>query len=64
VRPGIIDTDIHAASGDRDRPLKSSEVIPMQRPGRAEEIATAIMWLLSDEASYTTGALLDVTGGR
>jgi NAD(P)-dependent dehydrogenase (short-subunit alcohol dehydrogenase family) len=64
VRPGIIDTDIHAASGDRDRPQKSAEVIPMQRPGRAEEIATAILWLLSDEASYTTGALLDVTGGR
>jgi NAD(P)-dependent dehydrogenase (short-subunit alcohol dehydrogenase family) len=64
VRPGIIDTDIHAASGDRGRPQKSSQVIPMQRPGRAEEIATAILWLLSDEASYTTGALLDVTGGR
>jgi NAD(P)-dependent dehydrogenase (short-subunit alcohol dehydrogenase family) len=64
VRPGIIDTDIHAASGDRDRPRKSAEIIPMQRPGRAEEIATAILWLLSDEASYTTGALLDVTGGR
>ena len=64
VRPGIIDTDIHADSGDRDRPQKSAEVIPMQRPGRAEEVATAILWLLSDEASYTTGALLDVTGGR
>lgn len=64
VRPGIIDTDIHAASGDRDRPQKSADLIPMQRPGRAEEIATAILWLLSDEASYTTGALLDVTGGR
>jgi NAD(P)-dependent dehydrogenase (short-subunit alcohol dehydrogenase family) len=64
VRPGIIDTDIHAASGDRDRPQKSAEVIPMQRPGRAEEIASAIVWLLSDEASYTTGARLDVTGGR
>ena len=64
VRPGIIDTDIHTDSGDRDRPQKSAEVIPMQRPGRAEEVATAILWLLSDEASYTTGALLDVTGGR
>jgi len=64
VRPGIIDTDIHAASGDRGRPQKSAEAIPMQRPGRAEEIAAAIVWLLSDEASYTTGALLDVTGGR
>ena len=64
VRPGIIDTDIHADSGDRNRPQASSSVIPMGRPGRAEEIATAIVWLLSDEASYTTGTLLDVTGGR
>ena len=64
VRPGIIDTDIHADSGDRDRPRKLAEQIPMQRPGRAEEVATAILWLLSDEASYTTGACLDVTGAR
>ncbi len=64
VRPGIIDTEIHAASGDADRPAKAAATIPMQRPGRAEEIAAAIVWLLSDEASYTTGALLDVTGGR
>ncbi|NRF69553.1 SDR family oxidoreductase [Aquincola sp. S2] len=64
VRPGIIDTDIHAASGDRARPQKSAELIPMQRPGRADEVAAAIAWLLSDEASYTTGALMDVSGGR
>lgn len=64
VRPGIIDTDIHAASGDRARPQKSTDLIPMQRPGRAEEVAAAIGWLLSAEASYTTGALLDVGGGR
>jgi NAD(P)-dependent dehydrogenase (short-subunit alcohol dehydrogenase family) len=64
VRPGIIDTDIHAASGDRERPQKSADLIPMQRAGRAEEVAAAIGWLLSDEASYTTGALLDVGGGR
>ena len=64
VRPGIIDTDIHAASGDRQRPQAAAALIPMQRPGRAEEIATAIVWLLSAEASYTTGAILDVGGGR
>ncbi len=64
VRPGIIDTDIHADSGDRDRPQKLADQIPMQRPGRAEEVAAAILWLLSDEASYTTGACLDVTGAR
>jgi len=64
VRPGIVDTDIHAASGDRNRPQAAAAVIPMQRPGRADEIAAAIVWLLSAEASYTTGAILDVGGGR
>jgi len=64
VRPGIIDTDIHAASGDRNRPQAAAAMIPMQRPGSAEEIAAAIVWLLSTEASYTTGAILDVGGGR
>ena len=64
VRPGIIDTDIHAASGDRQRPQAAAALIPMQRPGRAEEVAAAIVWLLSAEASYTTGAILDVGGGR
>ena len=64
VRPGIIDTDIHAASGDRDRPQKASALIPLARPGTADEVAAAIVWLLSDEASYTTGAVLDVGGGR
>lgn len=64
VRPGIIETEIHADSGDPDRAQASAGVIPMQRPGRAEEIAGAIAWLLSDEASYTTGAILDVSGGR
>ncbi len=64
VRPGIIDTDIHADSGDRQRPQAAAASIPMGRPGRAEEVAAAIAWLLSDEASYTTGALLDVGGGR
>ena len=64
VRPGIIDTEIHAASGDRNRPQAAAAMIPMQRPGSADEIATAIVWLLSAEASYTTGAILDVGGGR
>jgi NAD(P)-dependent dehydrogenase (short-subunit alcohol dehydrogenase family) len=64
IRPGIIDTDIHASGGQPERAKQLTPQIPMQRPGRADEIATAILWLLSDEASYTTGAVLDVTGGR
>lgn len=64
VRPGITDTDIHADSGDAGRAAKLAGVIPMQRPGRADEIAAAIVWLLSAEASYTTGAIVDVSGGR
>ena len=64
VRPGIIYTDIHASGGDPDRPQKLKDAIPMKRPGHAEEVAQAILWLLSDEASYVTGTLLDVTGGR
>lgn len=64
VRPGIIDTEIHADSGDARRAHASSGLIPMQRPGTADEIAQAIVWLLSDAASYTTGAVLDVSGGR
>jgi NAD(P)-dependent dehydrogenase (short-subunit alcohol dehydrogenase family) len=64
VRPGIIDTDIHASGGQPDRAHASAALVPMQRPGRADEVAAAIVWLLSDEASYTTGAILDVSGGR
>ena len=64
VRPGIIDTDIHASGGQPDRARQLAPQIPMQRPGTAEEVAAAVMWLMSDEASYTTGALLDVNGGR
>jgi NAD(P)-dependent dehydrogenase (short-subunit alcohol dehydrogenase family) len=64
IRPGIIDTDIHADSGDRQRPQAAAALIPMQRPGTADEIAAAAVWLLSAEASYTTGAILDVGGGR
>jgi NAD(P)-dependent dehydrogenase (short-subunit alcohol dehydrogenase family) len=64
VRPGIIDTGIHADSGEPERAQRSASVIPMQRPGRAEEVAEAIVWLISPQASYTTGTLLDVSGGR
>jgi len=64
VRPGMIDTDIHTTSGDRNRPHAAASSIPMQRPGTADEIAAAVVWLLSADASYTTGAILDVSGGR
>jgi NAD(P)-dependent dehydrogenase (short-subunit alcohol dehydrogenase family) len=64
VRPGIIETDIHASGGQPDRAQKMAPLVPMQRAGRAEEVAAAIVWLLSDEASYSTGAVLDVAGGR
>lgn len=64
VRPGIISTDIHASGGEPNRPERLKEMIPMKRPGNAEEVAEAIMWLLSDSASYITGSILDVTGGR
>jgi NAD(P)-dependent dehydrogenase (short-subunit alcohol dehydrogenase family) len=64
VRPGIIDTEIHIASGDPNRAHESAAVIPMQRPGTALEVAHAIAWLLSDEASYVTGTVVNVTGGR
>ncbi|MCA0244694.1 MAG: SDR family oxidoreductase [Proteobacteria bacterium] len=64
VRPGIIDTEMHASGGAPDRAQAMAPQLPMQRAGRAEEVAAAVLWLLSDEAGYTTGALLDVTGGR
>ena len=64
VRPGIIDTDIHASGGQPDRVAQISPMVPMQRAGSALEVAQAIVWLLSDESSYSTGAVLDVTGGR
>ena len=64
VRPGIIRTEIHLASGDPDRVERIGRTAPLQRPGDPEEVARAIVWLLSDEASYMTGALVDVTGGR
>jgi NAD(P)-dependent dehydrogenase (short-subunit alcohol dehydrogenase family) len=64
VRPGVIDTEIHASGGQPGRAQQLASAIPMQRPGTAEEVANAILWLLSPQASYTTGALLDVGGGR
>ncbi len=64
VRPGIIDTDIHASGGDPDRARQSAGLIPMGRAGTADEVATAILWLLSDASSYSTGTVIDVTGGR
>jgi NAD(P)-dependent dehydrogenase (short-subunit alcohol dehydrogenase family) len=64
VRPGLIETDIHASGGQPDRAQRLGATTPMGRAGRAEEVAAAIVWLLSEEASYTTGAVLDVSGGR
>jgi NAD(P)-dependent dehydrogenase (short-subunit alcohol dehydrogenase family) len=64
VRPGLIVTDIHADSGDANRPERLAGGVPMGRSGSAREVATSIVWLMSDEASYVNGALLDVAGGR
>jgi NAD(P)-dependent dehydrogenase (short-subunit alcohol dehydrogenase family) len=64
VRPGIIRTDIHLVSGDPARVERIGATAALQRAGEAEEVARAILWLLSDEASYMTGALVDVSGGR
>ena len=64
VRPGLIETDIHASGGQPDRARRIGATTPMGRAGRPEEVAEAIVWLLGDGASYTTGAILDVAGGR
>ena len=65
VRPGLIVTDIHASGGEPDRAYTLGATAPMRRPGRPEEVASAICWLLDDAAaSYVTGAMLDVSGGR
>jgi len=64
VRPGIIETDIHASGGQPDRAQQMAPLVPMQRAGSAEEVAQAIVWLMSDASSYTTGAVIDVSGGR
>jgi NAD(P)-dependent dehydrogenase (short-subunit alcohol dehydrogenase family) len=64
VRPGVVYTDIHAAAGEPNRVDRVKGFVPMQRGGQPDEIARAILWLLSNEASYCTGAILDVSGGR
>lgn len=64
VRPGLIETGIHATTGDPDRARKLGSAAPLGRPGKPEEIAEAIVWLLSSASSYVTGSLLDITGGR
>ncbi len=64
VRPGFIHTDIHALGGEPNRIERVKSQVPMQRGGQPEEVAHAILWLLSSEASYVTGAILDITGGR
>ena len=64
VRPGLIDTGIHASGGLPQRAQNLAPEVPMQRAGTAEEVAEAIVWLLGDQASYATGALLDIAGGR
>ena len=64
VRAGFIYTDIHASGGEPERVERVKVMVPMKRGGQASEVAAAIVWLLSDEASYTTGAFIDVTGGK
>lgn len=64
IRPGLIETELHAKGGEPGRADKLAHMVPMKRKGSAEEVAQAIIWLCSDEASYITGSTLDVTGGR
>ena len=64
VRPGIIDTEIHASGGEPGRVHRLAPMVPLKRPGEAREVADAIVWLLGDESSYVSGALVDVSGGR
>jgi len=64
VRPGFIDTEIHASGGEPGRVDRVKAFVPMKRGGQPEEVATAILWLLSDEASYVTGTFIDLAGGR
>ncbi len=64
VRPGVIDTEIHASGGQPDRAARVGATAPLGRPGRAAEVAAGVLWLLGDEASYCTGSILDVAGGR
>jgi NAD(P)-dependent dehydrogenase (short-subunit alcohol dehydrogenase family) len=64
VRPGIVDTGIHAAGGQPDRVSRLAPTVPMGRAGRAEEVAAAVLWLLGEGSGYCTGSVLDVAGGR
>ena len=64
IRAGVIDTDIHASGGEPGRVDRVKQSVPMQRGGTVDEVARAVLWLLSDEASYTTGSFVDVSGGR
>jgi NAD(P)-dependent dehydrogenase (short-subunit alcohol dehydrogenase family) len=64
IRPGLIDTEIHASGGAPDRAFRLASMVPMGRPGTAEEVARTILFLLSDESAYINGAIIDVTGGR
>ena len=64
IRPGLVDTEIHASGGEPDRAHRLAPHVPMKRIGTPDEIANAIVWLLSDEASYVTSSILDVSGGR
>jgi NAD(P)-dependent dehydrogenase (short-subunit alcohol dehydrogenase family) len=64
VSPGLVETDLHAAAGAPDRPARLSSTIPMKRPGTVDEIAAGVLWLLSPEASYVTGTILEIGGGR
>lgn len=64
IRPGLIDTEIHASAGAPDRVERFKDAVPMKRAGSAEEVAKAAIWLMSDDSSYINGALLDVAGGR
>ncbi|MHB8815630.1 MAG: SDR family oxidoreductase [Steroidobacteraceae bacterium] len=63
IRPGLVETEIHATTGDPDRARRLGAATPLGRPGRPEEVAEAIVWLLSDSASYVTGSVLDIAGG-
>jgi NAD(P)-dependent dehydrogenase (short-subunit alcohol dehydrogenase family) len=64
VAPGLIETGIHERSGQPDRLQRLAPTIPLGRPGTSEEVARSILWLLSDAASYVTGAVLNISGGR
>jgi len=64
IRPGLIDTDLHESGGEIDRVKRLEHMVPMKRGGSADEIAKAVLWLMSDGASYVTGDSINVTGGR